>query len=101
MQGGHCCNDRVGEFWPDPNDPLLRDEEKFYERIEAIQWKAETNSEVSAAYRFLEEKSPKRIGVMKALSKIARMELCLKQYDIGNKDFLEKGEFQYYRNIRR
>ena len=92
---------RDGEFWPDPTDSLLRDEEKFYERIEAIQWKAETNSEVSAAYRFLEEKSPKRIGVMKSLSKIARMELCLKQYDIGNKDFLEKGEFQYYRNIRR
>lgn len=77
-----------------------KEETKLLDYIQMLEKMMQRIPEVAAAYQSLEKKVKARAGKFAhAYWKMACMEVCLKQYEIKNQEFLQEEGFEHYRNV--
>lgn len=88
--------------WEDaemPPDPILEDDSRMREYIHTLSKKMEALPEADCTWKFLMSRGEGRAGPSWILRRMASMELCVYQHDIGNDVFFEKEGFENYRSI--
>lgn len=82
-----------------PLDPILEDDSRMREYIHALSEKMESIPAADRTWKFLMKRGEGRAGLSRILRRIASMELCVYQHDMGNDVFFEKEGFENYRSV--